>query len=103
MAPYALLSLVARSVTKGLIEGGLEEFRRDEAGLRALGTRNRVRKNVQVKRLLTPSHVVRGLVRVGSSQTTSESSLLAVFAPLGISLPAIPDADGTVPTPSEDG
>ncbi|KAF7795617.1 hypothetical protein EIP86_006782 [Pleurotus ostreatoroseus] len=98
IAPYALLSLVARSVTKALIKGGLQEFRRDEAGIRALGFKHRARKNVQVKRLLSPSHVVRGLVRSTSSQVSSEPSLLTVFAPLGISLPAIPDADGTPST-----
>ncbi|KAJ3539035.1 hypothetical protein NM688_g6422 [Phlebia brevispora] len=91
LAPYALLSLLTRSVIKALIQGGVDEYRRDEAGVRALGIKHRSRKNVEVKRFLTPSHILRGLA--SGASPPGDTSLLTVFAPLGMSLPTLGESD----------
>ncbi|PSR70459.1 hypothetical protein PHLCEN_2v13610 [Hermanssonia centrifuga] len=92
LAPFALLSLLTTSFTKFLIRRGIDSYHRDEAGLRALG-RQRTRKNTPVKRLLTPSHIHRGLLH-NAPQSAEDAAVLLALAPLGISLPNIPETAG---------
>ena len=90
LAPAAALALAVRSFSRMLMQSALGEFARDEAGLRARG-----RGGAEAKaRLLTPAHVVRGLLHDAPTVSGCGAVLLAT-APLGMALPAVePAADG---------
>ena len=94
LAPAAILSLATRSLVKALMQGGLEEYRRDQSGLRALASKRHPRKGAQDSRLLTPSHILRGLTH-DASRSSLGNTLLTAFAPLGIALPVVHDAADT--------
>ena len=48
-----------------------------------------MRRDIKVRRLLTPMHVVRGLVD-DAPRVREAGALLLLLAPLGISLPSFP-------------
>lgn len=92
IAPAALLALVAKLLTKTLVRAGSDAYRRDEGELRGLG-RTRTRKDVKLRRLLTPMHVLRGLLH-DAPRVREAGALLLLLSPLGMSLPTLPmDAD----------
>ncbi|KAL4251232.1 hypothetical protein ABKN59_006315 [Abortiporus biennis] len=66
LVPFALLGLLTKSMAKLLIQGGMDASRRDETSFRALATGRpkggRAIFKEGPRRLLTPSHVVRGLL-----------------------------------------
>ncbi|KAI0696018.1 hypothetical protein BC835DRAFT_915960 [Cytidiella melzeri] len=85
LGPAALLALVVKPLVKLLVEAGTDTYRQDEDEFRGLG--GRARRDVRVRRLLTPMHVVRGLVR-DAERSTLASAVLLSLAPLGVSLAA---------------
>lgn len=108
LAPFAMLALAVRSFTRMLMRSGLEELRRDEAGVRAstLGSSNNTKARSSCRggaalgegagggrRLLTPSHVARGVVHDARSVAGCGALLLAV-APVGMSLPSMSGGGG---------
>lgn len=66
LAPYALLSLLTKSVIKALVKGGLEVMRKEVLGLR----KGKGNGNGKV-RLLTPSLLMRGLEEGGGGERLS--------------------------------
>lgn len=88
IAPAALLALVAKLFTKTLVRAGSDAYCRDEGQLRGLG-RPRTRKDVQLRRLLTPMHVLRGLLH-DAPRVREAGALLLLLSPLGMSLPTLP-------------
>lgn len=93
LASRATLALAVQSFTRMMMRSAVAEFRRDEAGLRALihGSSRNHRRHTEAKRLLTPSHVVRGVLHDAPSVAGCRAVLLAM-SPLGISLPSAPAA-----------
>ena len=84
LAPAATLALVVKPLVKLLAKAGIDTYRRDEADLRGQG--RRARRDIQVRRLLTPMHIVRGLQQEAQRDATA-SALLLALSPLGMSLP----------------
>ena len=99
LSPAALLSLATHSLVKALIQGGLDEHQRDQTGLRALSAKRHPRRSAQNGRLLTPSHIFRGLTH-DTTRTPLANALYTAFAPLGISLTAAHD-EGDTPSADE--
>ncbi|KAI0070446.1 hypothetical protein K474DRAFT_1776796 [Panus rudis PR-1116 ss-1] len=96
LAPYALLSLLTKCMTKLLVRGGVQVLRKDEKALQSLGRyeRPRARQRVEVRRLLTPSHVLRGLDETEPRQDAqARGSTMLLLGMLGT-------ADGTTTTTS---
>ncbi|KAL6302839.1 hypothetical protein BKA93DRAFT_379999 [Sparassis latifolia] len=89
LAPYAILALLTKSFAELLVHRGLDAFRYDEAAFRTLGREDRwrCRDNTQTNpiRLLTPSHVLRGLSMHVQGRLADGAALLSV-ARLGASL-----------------
>lgn len=85
LAPSALLALVGKLVVKTLTRVAVETYREDEAALRGQG-RSRARRDVQIRRLLTPMHVMRGLVH-DAQRDAEAGALLLSLVPMGLSLP----------------
>lgn len=83
LAPAALLALAVKPLVKVFVKFGMDTYRQDEAELRGLG--RRARKNILVRRLLTPMHVVRGLLRDAQRDMTASAVMLSLV-PLGMSL-----------------
>ncbi|KAI0927055.1 hypothetical protein AcV5_007694 [Taiwanofungus camphoratus] len=83
-APHALLALLTTSMIKLLIHRGIDAFRRDEAALRMLGRAERSRRRQGAtptpahRRLLTRSHVLRGLIDGAPGGLTNSAALLCV-------------------------
>lgn len=94
-APIAALALAVRGLARTLIRSGVDEYRRDEAGLRAYG-KARGRRGAE-GRLLTPAHVVRGLLHDAPGDRASSALLLALL-PVGMSLP-MPPLEGNLVAP----
>ena len=100
LASAAVLALAVQSFSRMLMKSAVAEFRRDEAGLRAVqakgvagasaGGRSRLRKGPGESRprLLTPSHVVRGLLHDARTVAGCGALLLGV-SPLGVALPSL--------------
>lgn len=86
VAPYATLALLTRSVVKLLIRRGLESFRRDEMSLRSVERQDRSRRRggqasgeaSSTRRLLTPSHIFRGLASAARNEVLDSSVLIAL-------------------------
>lgn len=93
-APSALLALLTQSMVKLLVRRGVESFRQDESsssGPRERQDRSR-RRGAHVhtpptqkqtpgsarRRLLTPSHIFRGLASAGRSEVLDASALVAL-------------------------
>ncbi|KAI0087889.1 hypothetical protein BDY19DRAFT_229466 [Irpex rosettiformis] len=83
LAPAALLALVVKPLVGLLAKAGVATYRQDEAELGRQA--HRARRDIQVRRLLTPMHVVRGLQREAQHDPTA-SALLLTLSPLGMSL-----------------
>ncbi|KIP06229.1 hypothetical protein PHLGIDRAFT_468557 [Phlebiopsis gigantea 11061_1 CR5-6] len=86
VAPSAMLALAVRCFTRMLMKSALGEFARDEAGLRPRGAAAK-------GRLLTPAHVVRGLLHDAPTVGGCGAVLLAT-ASLGMALPAVKPGAG---------
>lgn len=92
LAPFALLAVLAKSMTRVLIDIGLETFRADERHLRTLG-KPRARgleQKLAIRRLLTPSHILRGLEQSGTRRDDDKVRPLirVLLGSLGISSPS---------------
>ncbi len=83
LAPAALLALMVKPLVKLLVKAGSDTYRQDETELRGQG--RRVRRDIPVRRLLTPMHIVRGLQHEAQRNATASAMLLAL-SPLGLSL-----------------
>jgi len=92
LAPYATLAVVARSMIRMLVQRGLDVVRQDETAVRMLGKYERAKIRQKIsrgqtaaggRRLLTPSHVLRGLT-LGAQRGLAESATLVGIARLGI-------------------
>lgn len=83
LAPAALLALMVKPLVKLLVKAGNDTYRQDETELRGQG--RRVRRDIPVRRLLTPMHIVRGLQHEAQRNATASATLLAL-SPLGLSL-----------------
>ncbi|CCM01170.1 uncharacterized protein FIBRA_03218 [Fibroporia radiculosa] len=89
LVPWAMLATIVRPLVRLLIERGLTVYRWDEDATRTLGgyerargKRGTTRTEPSVKRLLTPLHIVRGLIW-GASTGLTGSALLLGLARLG--------------------
>lgn len=87
VAPYALLALLTRSIVKLLVHRGLGSFRQDEASTRLLERQDRPRRragpipqisSTVTRRLLTPSHIFRGLAAAAQSGVLDSAALIAL-------------------------
>jgi hypothetical protein len=84
VAPAALLALAVKPLVKILVKAGLGAYRDDDAELRGQGFR--ARRGIQTRRLLTPMHIVRGLLQDAPRNPVASAVLLSML-PLGLSLP----------------
>lgn len=84
LGPSALLASVVKVVVRQLTARGVDALRQDEAALRSIvNGRHRHREaTAPPQRLLTPGHVVRGLVRHAQTEV-SAAALLLCAARLG--------------------
>ncbi|KZT11963.1 uncharacterized protein LAESUDRAFT_160608 [Laetiporus sulphureus 93-53] len=100
LAPYALLAAVTRSMVKLLVHDGVSAFRRDEAALRALGpddrpAKRRAQTTPAIRRLLTPSHIARGL-ELNAGRGLVGSAALLSLALLGAT--GVDTGSGVIPS-----
>ncbi|KAI0720588.1 hypothetical protein C8T65DRAFT_293816 [Cerioporus squamosus] len=82
LGPSALLANVVKVVVRQLIARGVDSLRQDEAALRSVASgRHRHRESrdptAAPQRLLTPGHVVRGLVRHAQTDVSAAALLLS--------------------------
>ena len=102
VAPYALLALLTKSFVRVLVERGLEVANRDKiiaAGLPSLKPQkgNRRVQTIQ-SRMLTPTHILSGILTRGRGRCTSPTPLdtvvLLCLSKLGVAAdPDIPEAE----------
>ncbi|KAF9820734.1 hypothetical protein IEO21_01177 [Rhodonia placenta] len=84
LAPYALLAAVTNSMIRLLVRSGADAVGQDEAALRSLRGRRKAGSGLGgARRVMTPSHVVRGLV-AGAQRGSVEAAALLCVARLGI-------------------
>lgn len=84
LAPYAMLTAAAGCMLRLLVRGGLDALRRDEAGQRGLVRRGRGKAGTGgVRRLLTPSHISRGLTD-NAGRGLAEGATLVCLAGFGM-------------------
>ncbi|OCH91897.1 hypothetical protein OBBRIDRAFT_774513 [Obba rivulosa] len=82
LATHALLALLTRCMVRLLVRGGLDTIRRDEEAVRG-HIRPRRRVVEQVRRVLSPSHVLRGLT-LNAQRRLADSAALLLLARLGL-------------------
>ncbi|CAL1712654.1 unnamed protein product [Somion occarium] len=98
LAPFALLSVLTKCMTRVLLESGLEMFREDEDALKRSFGKSRMmqmqmrgaeERKGEVRRVLTPSHVLRGLSGLESGRCRDVDDVRAltrmVLGTLGMS------------------
>ena len=108
LAPFALLALVTKQFAKRLVRDGMDVAERDNviaSGL-AKGNRRRPKKKATTQRLLTPTHVLSGILARGrgraSEEDGSDAVILSSLSKLGIGVE--PDCCAPIPaSPSRQG
>ncbi|PCH40183.1 hypothetical protein WOLCODRAFT_150222 [Wolfiporia cocos MD-104 SS10] len=87
LAPFALLATVTRCMIRLLVRRGVETYRQDETALQALGHQKRKmgrqQTSITPRRILTPSHILRGLA-VGAQRELVDCAALLTIAELGV-------------------
>ena len=97
LAPYAMLTAAVGCMVRLLVRSGLDALQRDEAAQRGLVRRSRGR--AETRRLLTPSHISRGLTD-NAGRGLAESAALVCLAGLGVATSAR-DGERVVTGPGE--
>ena len=86
LAPYAMLTAALGCMVRLLVRSGLDAVQRDEAAQRGLVRRSRGKvETASARRLLTPSHISRGLTD-NAGRGLAESAALVCLAGLGFKL-----------------
>ena len=100
LAPYAMLTAAAGCMVRLLVRSGLDALQRDETAQRGLVRRSRGKAETGgVRRLLTPSHISRGLTD-NAGRGLAESAALVCLAVLGLTSSAR-DGERVVTGPGE--
>lgn len=100
LAPYATLTTALGCMVRLLVRSGLDALQRDEAAQRGLVRRGRGRaETAGARRLLTPSHISRGLTD-NAARGLAESAALVCLAGLGVATSAR-DGERVVTGPGE--
>lgn len=81
LAPYAMLTAAASCMVRLLVRSGLDALQRDEAAQRRFVKRSQGKTGV--RRLLTPSHISRGLTD-NAGHGLAESAALVCLAGFGV-------------------
>ncbi|KAF9474325.1 hypothetical protein BDN70DRAFT_997132 [Pholiota conissans] len=101
LAPYALLTLVTKSFVRALVDRGLEVANRDKVLSTGLSSSKRSkgnRKGAKPNRMLTPTHILSGILTRGrgrgSSQDPLDTVVLLCLSKLGVAV----DPESLVPS-----